>query len=171
MDNVSRLLTLMTGDEKHDPASHSYHGVTKRNKIMFGDGGHLYVYFTYGMHFCANVVTREAGVGEAVLVRAVEPLEGIETMKKRRGFTADKGDEKNLTNGPAKFCEAFGIGRKENGVDLLGKEIFLIQGEAIPKARVVTSTRIGIRNGSDRKWRFFLKRSRFVSKSKPKLRA
>jgi DNA-3-methyladenine glycosylase len=159
-----------------DPASHTYRGKTKRNEVMYRQGGHLYVYFTYGMHFCANVVTGKEGVGEAVLIRAVEPLEGIETMKKNRGLTADKGDEREkrektnkgdereLTNGPAKLCQAFGIGREQNGTDLLGDEIYLIKGKPIPKSDIVTSTRIGITSGKEKKWRFFFKGNEWTSK-------
>src|ERR1700741_2664024 len=98
-----------------DPASHAYRGITKRNEVMFREGGHLYVYFTYGMHFCSNIVTEEEGIGHAVLLRAVEPIEGVNLMMKRRNGTLE-----NLTNGPAKLCQAFGITRKENGTDLLG---------------------------------------------------
>ncbi|MGH2567980.1 MAG: DNA-3-methyladenine glycosylase [Bacteroidota bacterium] len=161
-----------------DPASHSYRGKTKRNDVMFWQGGHLYVYFTYGMHFCANVVTREEGIGEAVLIRAVEPMEGIDVMmrnKQRRGGAGAKGRSKTsplrrrspaplLTNGPAKFCQAFGIGRKENGTDLLGDKVFIANGERIPASKIGRSTRIGIRNGKEMKWRFFVKGSRWVSR-------
>lgn len=131
---------------------------------MFGEGGHLYVYFTYGMHFCANVVTRGQGIGEAVLIRAVEPIEGIEMMKKNRGFR--KSGDADLTNGPAKFCEAFGIGRQHNGVDLLGDKVFLAEGENIPRNKIIVSKRIGIRNGTKKKWRLFVKGNTFVSKTK-----
>ena len=112
-----------------DSASHSFRGRTRRNDVMFWEGGHLYVYFTYGMHFCANVVTRKEGIGEAVLIRAVEPLMGIDIMDANRFSNLQSLNYKsiiNLTNGPAKFCQAFGIARKENGIDLLGKEISII---------------------------------------------
>ncbi len=145
-----------------DPASHAYRGKTKRNEVMFGEGGHLYVYFTYGMHFCANVVTGKKDVGEAVLIRAIEPLDGIEVMKKHRRFTADRTDERNLTNGPAKLCEALGIKREANGTDLRGDKIFLIEGES-QKSVIGTSTRIGITRGKEKKWRFFLKGNEWVS--------
>lgn len=157
-----------------DPASHSFRGKTQRNDVMFWKGGHLYVYFTYGMHFCANVVTGPEGKGEAVLIRAVEPLQAVEAMMRRRGFGGrSKGTKRtgrwsedelvNLTNGPAKVCEAFGIGRKQNGTDLLGDKIYITWGEAISRKRVGRSTRIGIRNGRDRKWRFYVKANRWVS--------
>ena len=130
---------------------------------MFGEGGHLYVYFTYGMHFCANVVTGKKDVSEAVLIRAIEPLDGIELMKRNRGHLKDVRLLYTLTNGPAKFCEAFGIKREENGTDLRGDKIFLIEGES-PKSIIGTSTRIGITRGKEKKWRFFLKGNEWVSK-------
>lgn len=144
-----------------DPASHAYRGMTKRNEVMFWEGGHLYVYFTYGMHYCANVVTQRDGIAEAVLIRGVEPVRGIETMRKLRG----KGvDNINLTNGPAKFCEAFGIKRRENGTSLLGSEIYLVSGENLPASRIEVSPRIGIRTATEKKWRFLVKENRWVSK-------
>jgi DNA-3-methyladenine glycosylase len=176
-----------------DPASHTYRGKTKRNEVMYRRGGHLYVYFTYGMHFCANVVTRREGIGEAVLIRAVEPIEGIRRMMKNRGFTADvcppeadqppskmrgkktrrgheksvswrKGDWVNLTNGPAKFCEAFGLSRQHNGIDLLGNRVYLLNGENIPKSKIGRSTRVGVTNGREKRWRFFMRGNDWVSR-------
>ncbi len=149
---------------KKDPASHAYRGQTKRNEMMFRQGGHLYVYFTYGMHFCANVVTRGKGIGEAVLIRAVEPVKGIEVMRKKRGCSWDEADYWNVANGPAKLCEAFGIQRKQNGIDLLGDEIFVAGGEKIPKSLIGSSTRIGIKKATDKRWRFFVEGNRFVSR-------
>lgn len=134
---------------------------------MFGEGGYLYVYFTYGMHFCANVVTGREGKGEAVLIRAVEPVEGVEVMRKNRGIGATGrggNGEKNVTNGPAKLCQAFAIGRKENGTDLLGDEIFIVEGETIPGKMIGRSSRIGIRNGVEKQWRFFVKGNEWVTR-------
>ncbi len=149
---------------QNDPASHSYRGKTKRNEAMFGEAGHLYVYFTYGMHFCANVVTGKKGIGEAVLLRAVQPISGIEVMRKNRGFTADRKDERMLTNGPAKLCEAFGLEREDNEANLSGDKIFLVDGESIPKSKIGISTRIGITCGGEMKWRFFVKGNKWVSR-------
>jgi len=156
----------------NDPASHSFHGKTGRNSIMFCEGGHLYVYFTYGMHFCANIVTGKEGIGEAVLIRAVEPLTGIEIMKKNRrspikSLNLKSLDHKiliNLTNGPAKFCQAFDISREENGTDLLGSEISIVDGEPIPSKLIKRSSRIGIHSGLEKKWRFFIKGNPWVSR-------
>ena len=144
-----------------DPASHTYRGKTKRNEVMFRKGGHLYVYFTYGMHFCANVVTGKEGIGEAVLIRAVEPLEGIESMRRNRGTGVS---DKNLTNGPAKLCEAFRIRRTENGTDLLGKKIFLTMSAPVRRSSIGSSSRIGIVKGTEHRWRFFIKENEWVSK-------
>jgi len=151
-----------------DPASHSFRGKTNRNSMMFCEGGHLYVYFTYGMHFCANIVTGRKGIGEAVLIRAVEPLVGIEVMTKNRQkgrlHLLDGAYLINLTNGPAKFCQAFGIARQENGLDLLDSEIRITNGEHIPSKLIKRSSRIGIQQGVEKKWRFFIKGNPWVSK-------
>jgi DNA-3-methyladenine glycosylase len=147
-----------------DPASHSYIGRTKRNDVMFWEGGHLYVYFTYGMHFCANVVTRNAGIGEAVLIRAVEPVQEIDVMIRNRRASHSKKSAVELTNGPAKLCQALCIGRKENGIDLLGKEVFILDAPRLPSSSIRTSTRIGITDGKGKKWRYFVKRNGWVSR-------
>jgi DNA-3-methyladenine glycosylase len=152
---------------KGDPASHAFRGRTKRNSAMFLEGGHLYVYFTYGMHFCANVATGKEGMGEAVLIRAVEPLSGIELMKKNRFPNLQFLNHQsfiNLTNGPAKFCQAFGIARQENGLDLLDSEISITDSEPIPSKLITRSSRIGIQRGVEKKWRFFIKGNPWVSR-------
>ena len=142
-----------------DPASHAYRRMTKRNEVMFRTGGHLYVYFTYGMHFCCNVVTEEEGKGRAVLLRAVVPIEGIDLMEKNRG-----SEFPELTNGPAKLCQAFGIKREQNGADLLGDLIFLSRGEHVPASEIASGPRIGIKSGRGKKWRFYIRGNPFVSK-------
>ena len=156
-----------------DPASHAFRGRTKRNDVMFWKGGHLYVYFTYGMHFCANVVTCEEGAGEAVLIRAVEPVEGIEEMMRNRFRSTGTPIARpsipchppyNLTNGPAKLCQALDIQRGQNGTDLLGGEIYLLDAPRLPASDVGRSTRIGIVNGKEKRWRFFVRESRWVSR-------
>ena len=127
----------------------------------------MYVYFTYGMHFCANVVTGPEGKGEAVLIRGVEPIEGVEVMRKNRGIdaTGKRGNgDGNLTNGPAKLCQAFAMRREENGTDLLGDEIFIVDGEKPPAGMIGRSSRIGIRNGVKKQWRFFVKGNAWVSR-------
>ena len=163
---VGKIVEVEAYRGEADPASHAYRGMTERNKVMFEEGGHLYVYFTYGMHFCANIVTQKQGVGEAVLIRAVEPLGGIGMMRRNRGI---KNDDQELTNGPAKLCEAFAIKRNQNGIDLLGNEICIVYGESVSKRAIAGTTRIGIQVGKEKKWRFFVRRNKFVSKSKPRL--
>ena len=147
----------------NDPASHAFRGLTERNKPMFNSGGFLYVYFTYGMHYCANVVTYKEGIGEAVLIRAVEPLDGIEIMRANRNFK-DFHHPHNLTNGPAKFAQAFSLTKIHSGIDLCGKEIFINEGNHIPKSNIVSTTRIGINSGMDKKWRFYIKENECISK-------
>jgi len=111
---------------QNDPASHAYRGRTDRNAVMFDEGGRLYVYFTYGMHYCANIVTGPAHRAEAVLIRAVEPIEGIETMIVNRSRTGKAAMAvRHIADGPAKFCQAFAIGRGENGADLVGETMYL----------------------------------------------
>ena len=157
-----------------DPASHAYRGRTPRNAVMFGRAGHLYVYFTYGMHFCANIVTEDPGKAGAVLLRALEPISGISRMivnrkKKERKRNPKRTDDRSLTNGPAKICQAFRIGRKENGIDLLGRKIYVTQGESIKHSEIERSQRIGIREGKEKKWRFSLKGNRWVSEGGRKI--
>ncbi len=153
-----------------DPASHAYKGRTPRNAVMFGEAGHLYVYFTYGMHFCANVVTERPGKAGAVLLRAVEPVQGVARMivhreKGKRPGKHSMMTSRSLTNGPAKLCQALGIRREDNGTDLLGGRIYVVRGDPVKHSAVQKSPRIGIRNGKEKKWRFFLKESPWVSKA------
>jgi DNA-3-methyladenine glycosylase len=158
-----------------DPASHAYRGMTRRNAVMFREGGRLYVYFTYGMHFCSNVVTQPAGIGQAVLLRAVEPLEGIPEMARNRGLQRRKRelvlDERtllNLCSGPGKICQAFGLGRAENGADLCGKEVWIAEEKNPARSLAVRrSRRIGITTGRRHLWRFYVDGNRFVSRGKP----
>lgn len=164
---IGRIVEVEAYLGKRDPASHAYRGKTKRNEVMFREGGHLYVYFTYGMHYCANVVTRSEGVGEAVLLRAVEPVQGIGLMKRRRRRGSN---DRELTNGPAKLCEAFGIGRKENGTDLSGSGIMICRRRGEHRPPLARSTRIGISAGIEHRWRFFVRGNPWVSR-KPASRA
>jgi DNA-3-methyladenine glycosylase len=163
---IGRIVEVEAYLGRRDPASHAFGGRTKRNDVMFWQGGHLYVYFTYGMHFCANVVTGPQGSGRAVLLRAVEPVEGSGEMARERGLRAS---DAGLTNGPAKLCEAFGIARPENGTDLLGNEIFLAEATPLPPGRIGRSPRIGIRRGTEKRWRFFIRGNRYVSTRPPRV--
>jgi DNA-3-methyladenine glycosylase len=156
---VGRLVECEAYQED-DPASHSFRGRTRRTEVMFGPPGHLYVYFTYGMHSCMNVVTGRAGEGSAVLLRAVEPVEGLDVMRSRRGGVADR----LLCAGPGRLTQAFGIGRDRNGLDLVeGGRLFVAAGRPLPEERVLIDRRVGIRHAADVPWRFSESGSPFVS--------
>lgn len=147
---VGRIVEVEAYDED-DPASHSHRGPTARNASMFGPPGHLYVYFTYGMHHCANVVTGPPGTGAAVLLRAVVPVAGIELMRARRQ------GRPQLADGPAKLCQAFAIGPDHDGVDLCSGDVVgpgLFDDGAPPAVGVVAGPRIGISKAVDVPWRF-----------------
>ncbi len=147
-----------------DPASHAYRGPTRRNATMFGPPGHLYVYFTYGMHWCANVVTSEVGHGQAVLLRAAAPLAGLELMWARRRAARA---ERDLASGPAKLCEAFGITGSLDGRDLARPSRdgpWLGDDGMGPPGPLGVSTRVGINKAIDRPWRWFVVADPHVSR-------
>ena len=138
-----------------DAAAHTYRGQTPRNAVMFGAPGLLYVYFTYGMHYCCNAVCGEEGEGVAVLLRAAEPLAGLALMREAR--PAAKRD-RDLCSGPARLCQAFGIGRAQDGVDLVtgvGGLGLVDDGVAPPEHPVVTA-RVGIRHAAEEPWRWYV---------------
>jgi DNA-3-methyladenine glycosylase len=144
-----------------DPASHSFRGLTPRTAPMFQAGGRLYVYFTYGMHYCLNIVTGPVGRGEAVLIRAGEPLEGLELMKANRGTD----DTKNLANGPGKLAQALGIFDTSLSGKILNKSsIWLEPAEQVDRQAITTAPRVGIKKAADQPWRFYIKNNPFVSK-------
>ncbi len=148
--------------QEDDPASHSFRGMTNRTEVMFGPAGRLYVYFTYGMHFCMNVVTGREGEGSAVLLRAVEPLAGLEWMCHRRGVA----DPRLICSGPARLTQAYGIGRADNGMDLLAaRDLFVARGRPIPDGGVGVGPRVGITAAAERPWRFYELGNRFVSRT------
>lgn len=142
-----------------DPASHAYRGMTPRNKVMFGDPGYAYVYLTYGMHHCLNFVTERKGFPSAVLIRALEPAEGTEIMQRRR----KKENVKELTTGPAKLCKALGIDRTLNGADLCS-DIIYVEDRGDNPTKIVSTSRIGIKEGKEKNWRFHIANNQFVSK-------
>ena len=150
---------------QNDSASHSFAGMTKRTAPMFEAGGRLYVYFTYGMHHCLNLVVGAKGAGEAVLLRAAEPLEGVEIMQNNRGRIKDIH---NLANGPGKLTQALGIKDTSLSGKLLNKSsIYLEPPVKLVKAKdIIASPRIGIREAADMPWRFYLKDNPFVTKHK-----
>ncbi len=147
-----------------DAACHAACGRTPRNEAMYGSPGHAYVYFIYGMHHCLNVVTEEEGFPAAVLIRALEPLEGLEIMRRYRSGRPDR----ELTNGPAKLCQALAIDRGFNGVDLCtGEVLFIEEGRMVAQEEVGTSPRIGIKADElamSVPWRFYLQGNAFVSR-------
>jgi DNA-3-methyladenine glycosylase len=148
-----------------DPACHAFRGPTKRTEVMFGDAGFSYIYFTYGMHHCFNVVTNKEGVGEAVLIRALEPIEGVEEMFARREKAVKETD---LLSGPGKFCQAFDLSTKQSGIDLLeSHELYLVKAAPKKSERIGVSTRVGLTVAVDKKWRFYLEGNPFVSRGKP----
>lgn len=132
-----------------DSGSHAYKKKTKRNSIMFGKPGYAYVYLCYGNHYLLNIVTEKEGQAGAVLIRAVEPLKGID----------------KATNGPGKLTRAFFIDKKFNGEDLIkSKELFIVENNEKEKLKIKATSRIGIKTGLDKKWRFYIAGNKFVSK-------
>lgn len=154
----ARIVEVEAYDQT-DVASHSYNGRTPRTDIMFGPAGHLYVYFVYGMHYCCNVVVGEEGYGAAVLIRAVEPIDGMEEMRTKRGT-----NDRQLTNGPAKICQAMSIDTSMNGHDLQKEPLVLQTGGIYDDEAIVRTTRIGLSKGREAQWRFYIKDNMYVSK-------
>ena len=148
-----------------DPASHAYHGRTARNAVMFGPAGHAYVYFSYGMHFCLNVVADRKGTAGAVLLRALEPLSGIELMRAR----GDRGPEARLLSGPGKIGRAFGLTLHDNGRDFTRGPLGISAGTPVSDRVVGVSPRIGISRAVERPYRFAVIGSRSVSSRAPTL--
>jgi DNA-3-methyladenine glycosylase len=147
-----------------EPACHAYVGVTTRTSTLFGPPGHAYVYFSYGIHSLLNAVAEEEGVGAAVLIRALEPVEGVELMRRRRGVRRDE----ELCNGPGKLTQALGIGLSLNGTSLVDGPIEVHAREADARSpRVVVGERIGISKAADLPWRFCDADSRHVSRPWP----
>lgn len=146
---------------EEDPACHASRGMTERNRVMFGPPGHAYIYFIYGMYYCFNTVTGREGVGEAVLIRSLEPVLGIPLMKNRRG--REKLTE--LCGGPGRLAQALGMKREQNGQDLTkGSLVICRQKKEITNINVITTTRIGIREGADLALRYYVAGSPFVSR-------
>ncbi len=145
---------------ENDPASHASAKKSKRNHLMFGEPGTIYVYLNYGVHYLFNVVTEEKGVAGAVLIRALEPLTGLKTMKKKRKIS----NLKNLCSGPGKWTQAFGIDKRFNGLSVVEKNSVIKILDSRKKFEIVSTPRIGIKKGLDLNTRFFIKNNKFVSK-------
>ncbi len=150
-----------TGEE--DLACHAAAGRTARTEILYGPPGYAYVYFIYGMHWCVNAVTRRAGLPSAVLIRALEPLDGVEAMRRRRHGRRDS----ELTNGPGKLCEALGItGPRHNGVSLRSPGLRILAGEPVRDSDVAVTRRIGISKAVEEPLRWIIRSSSYVSGGK-----
>ncbi|HEU5301432.1 MAG TPA: DNA-3-methyladenine glycosylase [Acidimicrobiia bacterium] len=151
----ARIVEVEAYAGSEDPGSHAYRGPTPRTTTMFGPPGHLYVYFTYGMHWCANVVAGEPGVASAVLLRAVAPMMGIDAMRARR---AAARRDRELCSGPAKLTQAFGIGRDHDGSDLVRGPVRILDDGTTPPAAPGVSTRVGLRagRGDEHPWRWYV---------------
>ena len=147
----------------HDPACHAVVGRTERTWHLHGPAGIAYVYFIYGVHWCFNAVTREEGHGSAVLVRAIEPVNGVALMRERRGGVKDA----QLTNGPGKLCQALGIDGAMNGLRLDRRPLRVLAGEAVADSEVEVTARVGITKAADWPLRYFVRGNPHVSTGKP----
>lgn len=147
-----------------DAAAHSCGGIpTPRTQVMFGPGGYAYVYLIYGMYHCFNIVSHTVGKPEAVLIRALEPVEGIALMQRRRNTDVLK----KLCSGPGKLCAAMGITRGENGMDLCGEQLYVLEGAAVHDMEIAATPRINIDYAGEAKdypWRFIIKGSKYISR-------
>lgn len=156
---VSGMIVETEAYLENDPACHASRGKTRRNQSMFGHAGTAYVYFVYGMHHCFNVVSGPEGIGEAVLIRSVEPIDGLNIMASRR-----RTEERSLlAKGPGRLCEAFGIDRTMDGHPLWEKPLFIADWASVRDKDIVKTGRIGVRAWSDKLLRFALGGSSFVS--------
>ena len=162
LDGVGGRIVETEAYDREDPASHTFSGLTPRNAVMFGPPAHVYVYRSYGIHWCLNFVCREAGHGAGVLIRAIEPLHGIDVMRERRGLEPLK----LLCSGPGRLAQALGITHRNNGMSLL-EPPFRVEA-ASSEVDIVTGPRIGITKAMDVPWRFGLAGSKYVSKPFPK---
>jgi DNA-3-methyladenine glycosylase len=162
---AGRIVEVEAYAGAEDPAAHSYRGKTARNATMFGPGGHLYVYFTYGMHWCANAVCGQAGEGVGVLLRAMEPLDGIELMREARRFPARTRD---IASGPGRLAQAMGIDRRFDGADLVTMErgITIVSDGTPPPEHPIAGPRIGIRHAVEHPWRWHVPEHAHVSKTR-----
>lgn len=158
-----RLTEVEAYDGAGDPGSHAHRGRTARNAVMFGPPGHLYVYFTYGMHHCCNVVCGGDGTASAVLLRGGEVVDGHDLAQDRRGGVRPR----DLARGPARLCVALGIDLASNGVDLGSGPVTLSLGDTPGPENVSTGPRVGLRAAADRPWRFWLDDDPTVSSYRP----
>ena len=158
-----RIVEVEAYDGPRDPASHAFRGLTGRNAVMFGRPGHLYVYFTYGMHWCANAVCRDDGDAAAVLIRALAPIDGLDLMRSARGNVRR---DRDLCSGPAKLCQALGIGPTHNGVDVTRRAsgVRIVDDGVMPPRSPVVTTRVGLTVAVDQQWRWYVSADENVSR-------
>jgi DNA-3-methyladenine glycosylase len=161
VDGIGGRIVETEAYDREDPASHAFSGPTERNAAMFGPPAHAYVYRSYGIHWCLNFVCREQGHGAGVLIRALEPVAGLEQMRVRRD-TGGSAKDLLLCSGPGKLCQALGVTREHNGMALSGPPFELLPGER--DLDIVVGPRIGISKAMDVPWRFGLAGSRYVSR-------
>ena len=160
---LGRIVEVEAYQGEDDPACHAAAGLTTRTEPLYGPPGHAYVYLIYGMYHCLNAVTRPAGRPSAVLIRALEPLEGLEIMRHRRGWQKNGRPDRELTNGPGKLSRSFGLSLEHNRLDLTGRRLWIESGR--PSERVAWTPRVGIRVGTERIWRAFDPESECVSRT------
>ena len=163
---AGKIVEVEAYDGKIDRAAHTFIGKTKRNQIMFNEGGYFYVYFTYGTHYCCNVVTGKKDHGTAVLIRAIEPVKGVKKMIENR-YGRDLLNEKerfNLTSGPGKVCRAMGINKSHYGADLTDGTMFILDSQKVQNNMIVVTKRVGIKKSIELPWRFYIKDNPYVSK-------
>ena len=160
-DITAKIVEVEAYRGSDDPASHAYKGETPRNRLMFGKPGIAYVYFIYGNHHCLNVTTEPEGVPGAVLIRAIKIVDGMALARKNRRVDSLV----NLSNGPGKLTKALNISKIHNGIDLANPdELFICDSEIVESFEMATSRRIGVKAGSEKPWRFYMKKSKFISK-------
>jgi DNA-3-methyladenine glycosylase len=153
---AGRIVEVEAYRGEQDPASHAFRGPTARNAVMYGPPGHLYVYFSYGVHWCANVVCGPAGSAQAVLLRALDPVDGLALMRQARWRDQRRQDDRDLCRGPGRLCQALGIDKLFDGEDLVavGSRLWLADDGLAPPAHPLATPRVGISLATDRLWRF-----------------
>ncbi|MGH9056580.1 MAG: DNA-3-methyladenine glycosylase [Acidimicrobiales bacterium] len=155
---AGRVVEVEAYHGAQDPASHAYRGRTARNQVMFGPPGRLYVYFSYGTHWCANVVCGPAGEAQAVLLRALQPVSGLPLMRAARWNGQRRQEDRDLCRGPGRLCQALGVDRSFDGADLVrpGGALWLADDGVPPPPQPRVTTRVGVSKGADLAWRFLV---------------
>jgi len=157
---VGKIVEVEAYKGSDDPASHAFRGITRRNRPMFEEPGHAHIYFTYGNHFCLNVTTEQSGTPGAILIHALEPVEGLNSMRKLRPNVSDL----ELTSGPGKLAKALGIDKSLNEIDMTKRGPLFIICSGSEGSRMRCSPRVGIRRGTDRLWRIYVSDNPCVSR-------